>query len=49
MIGLTSEVTDGTTIYISVHRWSKYDKVSCLGAQAGVQSRQRDDCRKTKR
>ena len=30
---------DGTNIYISVHRWSKCDKVPCLGAQAGVRTR----------
>ena len=30
---------DGTIIYISFHRWSKYDKVPCLGAQAGVRIR----------
>ena len=41
MIGLTSEITDevssadGTTIYISVDRWSKRDKVPCLRVQAG--------------
>ena len=40
MIGLTSETTDEvsfcqrTTPYISVRRWSKYDKVPCLSAQA---------------
>ena len=28
---------DGTTIYISVNRWSKYDKVPCLRAQAGFE------------
>ena len=55
MIGLTSEITDEvsfgrrTNIYISVHRWSKHDKVPCLGAQAGIQNRQRNDCRITKR
>ena len=43
MIGLMSEITgevssaDGTNIYISVHRWSKYDEVPCLGVQAGVE------------
>ena len=40
MKGLISEITDegssadGTIIYISVHRWSKYDKVPCLNAIA---------------
>ena len=33
---------DRTNIYISVHRWSKYDKVPCLGAQAGVRNQQRN-------
>ena len=33
---------DGTTIYISVHRWSKCDKVPCLGAQAGIRNQQRN-------
>ena len=49
MIGLTSEITDGTNIYISVHRWSKCGKVPCLGAQGMVQNRQHNDCRITKR
>ena len=35
MYEITDEVSlaDGATIYISVHRWSKRDKVPCLGAQ----------------
>ena len=32
---MKSVSADGTTIYMSVHVWSKYDKVPCLGAQAG--------------
>ena len=46
MIGLTSEITDeksvsadGTNIYISVHRWSRYEKVPCLWQQAWVRNR----------
>ena len=30
---MKSVSADGTTIYVPVHRWSKYDKVPCLGAQ----------------
>ena len=32
---MKSVLADRTTIYINVHRWSKHDKESCLGAQAG--------------
>ena len=45
MIGLTSDITDEVSfgrrdnICIPVHRWSKYDKVPCLGAQGGVRTR----------
>ena len=31
-------LANGTTIYISVHRWSKYDEVPCLRAQVGFES-----------
>ena len=29
---------NGTAIYIFFHRWSKYDKMSCLRAQAGFEA-----------
>ena len=45
---LTSAITDGTNVSISVHTWSKCGKVPCLGAQAGVRNPQRNDCRTTK-
>ena len=38
MKSLTKSVSaDENTIYISVHRWSKYDKVPCLRAHAGFE------------
>ena len=37
MIGLMSEITDGTTIYIFIHRRSKCDKVPRLKAQARLE------------
>ena len=32
-----SVLADGTTIYISVQRWGKHDKMPCLRAQAGFE------------
>ena len=40
---LTKSVSaDGTTIYISVHRCNKYDKVPSFGTQAGDTNPQRN-------
>ena len=44
-----AEFADGTTIYISVHRWSKCGIVPCLRAQPGVRNTHHNDCRITKR
>ena len=35
---MKSVSANGTTIYIPVHRWSKYDKVPCLRAQVNSNS-----------
>ena len=43
---LTKSVSaDGTTIYISVHRWSKHDKVPCLGHKPGIRTHNATKCK----